>query len=96
MTSAGLAGSVIVPTSTPRYERVMIDLRKRIAAGEFEPTGRLPSTRELVEQYSERLGGSISRGPIREAITRMIVLGELRGEQGDAVYRVKKDEDSDT
>jgi GntR family transcriptional regulator len=89
MTSAGRAGSVIVPTTTPRYERVMIDLRKRIAAGEFEPTGRLPSTAQLVAHYK------FSRETIRQAITRMKVLGELRGEQGDAVYRVEKDEDED-
>lgn len=85
MTSAGLAGSVIMPTTVPKYERVMNDLRRRIAEGEFEPTGRLPSTRQLVEQYS------YSRETIRQAITRMTVAGELRGEQGDAVYRIKKD-----
>ncbi len=75
-----------MPTTVPRYERVMNDLRKRIADGEFEPTGRLPSTRQLVEQYG------FSRETIRQAITRMTVAGELRGEQGDAVYVVKKDE----
>lgn len=88
MDSPGRAGSVIVPTTTPRYERVMIDLRKRIAEGEFEPTGRLPSTADLIAHYK------FSRETIRQAITRMQVLGELRGEQGDAVYRVLKDEES--
>lgn len=88
MASAGRAGSVIVPTTTPRYERVMISLRERIAAGEFEPDGRLPSTRQLVDHYG------FSRETIRQAITRMTMLGELRGEQGDAVYRVLKDEAS--
>lgn len=86
MNSTRLAGSFIVPTTTPRYERVMNDLRDRIAAGEFEPTGRLPSTAQLVAHYK------FSRETIRQAITRMKVLGELRGEQGDAVYRVKKDD----
>lgn len=87
MDSARLAGSSIVPTTTPRYERVMNDLRRRIAEGEFEPTGRLPSTPQLVDHYG------FSRETIRQAITRLQLLGELRGEQGDAVYRVKKDED---
>ena len=78
-----------MPTTVPRYERVMNDLRRRIAEGEFEPTGRLPSTAELVDHYG------FSRETIRQAIIRMQVLGELRGEQGDAVYRVRQDEDAE-
>ncbi|HEY7043270.1 MAG TPA: GntR family transcriptional regulator [Nocardioidaceae bacterium] len=75
-----------MPTTVPKYEKVMNDLRRRIAEGEFEPTGRLPSTRQLVDHYG------FSRETIRQAITRMQMLGELQGEQGDAVYVVKKDE----
>lgn len=84
MTSRRRAGSVIVPTTEPRYERVMNDLRRRIADGEFEPDGKLPSTRELVEQYGW------STQTIRQAITLMTALGELRSEQGVGVYRVAK------
>lgn len=85
MTSARRAGSVIVPTTTPRYERVMNSLRERIAAEEFEPTGKLPSTSELVAQYGW------STQTIRKAIETMTLLGELRAEQGVGVFRVKKD-----
>lgn len=85
MTSARRAGSVIVPTTTPRYERVMNDLRRRIADGEFEPSGKLPSTRELVAEYG------YSTQTIRKAVDSLILLGELRGEQGAGVYRVKKE-----
>lgn len=69
-----------------RYERVMADLRKRIAAGEFtDDDGKLPSTAALVEHYG------FSRETIRQAITRMILLGELRGEQGAGVYVERRD-----
>lgn len=75
-----------MPYEEPRYERVMADLRKRIAAGEFDATkGKLPSTAALIEHYG------FSRETIRQAITRMILLGELRGEQGAGVYVVPRD-----
>lgn len=34
-----------------RYEAIADDLEKRIEAGEFPPGSRLPSRRELIEQY---------------------------------------------
>lgn len=34
-----------------RYEVIADDLEKRIRAGEFPPGSRLPSRRELIEQY---------------------------------------------
>ncbi|MET3428112.1 DNA-binding GntR family transcriptional regulator [Actinoplanes tereljensis] len=34
-----------------RYEEIAIDLQKRIDGGEFPPGARLPSRRELIEQY---------------------------------------------
>lgn len=73
-----------VPTTEPRYERVMADLRRRIADGEFDDEGKLPSTAALVDHYG------FSRETIRQAITRMILLGELRGEQGVAVHVVSR------
>lgn len=73
-----------MPYEEPRYERVMSDLRRRISAGEF-PGGKLPSTAALVAEYG------FSRETIRQAITRMILLGELRGEQGAGVYVVERD-----
>ncbi|SNY58160.1 winged helix-turn-helix domain-containing protein [Paractinoplanes atraurantiacus] len=34
-----------------RYEEIATDLEKRIEAGEFPPGSRLPSRRQLIEQY---------------------------------------------
>lgn len=69
-----------------RYERVMRELRTRIARGDYEPDGRLPSTAELAEEFG------YARQTIRQAITIMTTLGELRGEPGVGVYRVKKEQ----
>jgi GntR family transcriptional regulator len=35
-----------------RYEEIADSLRERIAAGEFPPGSRLPSRRELIEEYA--------------------------------------------
>lgn len=35
-----------------RYEEVASDLRSRIESGEYPPGSRLPSRRELAEEYS--------------------------------------------
>jgi DNA-binding GntR family transcriptional regulator len=75
-----------MPSTEARWERVMRVLRARIAAGEYEPDGRLPSTAELAGEFK------VSKPTVRQAITVMTALGELRGEQGVAVYRVKKEE----
>lgn len=69
-----------MPSTEPRYERVMRALRERIANGDYDPTGRLPSTAELAEEFG------FSYGTIRQAITIMTALGELRGEPGVAVW----------
>jgi DNA-binding GntR family transcriptional regulator len=76
-----------MPATEPRWERVMRLLRERIAKGEFEPEGRLPSTAALAEEYE------VSKPTVRQAITVMTALGELRGEQGVAVYRVNRKSD---
>ena len=75
-----------MPATEARWERVMRLLRERIAAGEFEPDGKLPSTAELAAVYE------VSKPTVRQAITVMTALGEVRGEPGVAVYRVKKSE----
>lgn len=78
---AGLAGSIAVPAEfTPLYRRVMAEIRDKIRTGEWPPGHRLPSTRDLAVQYD------VAPGTIREAVNRLIELGELRGHQGLAVF----------
>jgi GntR family transcriptional regulator len=66
-----------MPTNLePHYRRIMADIRRRIAAGEFAPGAELPSTRAIAEMYG------VAPGRVRWAITLMIESGELRGHQG--------------
>jgi DNA-binding GntR family transcriptional regulator len=54
--------------TTPRYVQIADDLRGQIAAGVYPPGGKLPSNKDLTEQYG------VADGTIRAA------LEELRGE----------------
>lgn len=67
----------LVQGSTPELIAGMI--RNAIAAGEFEPGTQL---RE--KQLAERL--AVSRGPLREALQRLIQEGLLRAERNRGVY----------
>lgn len=85
MGSSGLAGSDTM--SEPYYRRVLLDLRARIAAGEWVPGTKLPSTRALVDEYRVRLDhAELSHLTIRRAVEILIETGELRGQQGLGVY----------
>jgi len=85
----GRAGSTVMPSTEARYERVMRLLRERIARGEYNAAdGKLPSTAKLADEFG------FSPGTIRQAITIMTALGELRGEPGVAVY-VNRQETTD-
>jgi GntR family transcriptional regulator len=73
--------AITMPTNfEPHYRRIIADLRRRIAAGEFAPGAKLPSTRALAEMYG------VAPGSVRQAITLMIESGELRGHQGLGVF----------
>lgn len=87
MGSARLAGSATM--SEPFYRRIITDLRARIANGEFAPGDKLPSTRDLVAYYREHLPAeNLNPATVRHAISLLIELGELRGQQGLGVYVV--------
>jgi GntR family transcriptional regulator len=72
---------IVVPKNfEPHYRRIIADLRRRIAAGEFPPGAKLPSTRALADQYG------VAPGSVRQAITLLTEVGELRGHQGLGVF----------
>ncbi|MEU1585834.1 GntR family transcriptional regulator [Micromonospora sp. NPDC005710] len=52
----------------------MADIRRRIAAGEWPPGHKLPSTKDMAELYN--VG---SQSTVRQAITILIETGELYG-----------------
>src|SRR5215207_11612931 len=60
---------------------VVIDgIRQMITSGELVAGSRLPVEREL----GARLG--VSRGPLREGVRALVVLGVLETRQGDGTY----------
>lgn len=64
----------------PLYQRVIDDIVHKIDSGILRPGDRLPSTREMAAEYV------VSPGTIREAITRLLERGKLRGHQGLGVF----------
>lgn len=67
------------PVKQPRIsEEVRQQLREAILRGEYKPGGKLPSERELCEQFQ------VSRVVIREAIRTLELKGFLRLKQGAA------------
>ncbi|MET9537874.1 GntR family transcriptional regulator [Streptomyces sp. NPDC006553] len=51
-------------TGKPAYQQVAEQLRQRIAAGEFDETGKLPSLAEIQEKYGVTV--TVARAAIRQ------------------------------
>ncbi|MFC9844324.1 winged helix-turn-helix domain-containing protein [Streptomyces sp. NPDC060223] len=62
------------------YQQVADDLRRRIAAGEFAETGRLPSLADLQSAYS------VTITVAREAIRRLTADGLAVSHQGKGAF----------
>lgn len=87
MDSTGLAGSITM--SEPFYRRILTDIRNRIASGDWPPGAKLPSTRELMLYYRGLYGSpTLTHSTVRHAVSLLIEMGELRGQQGLGVYVV--------
>lgn len=68
------------------YERVIEDIRARIASGDLIPKVALPTAQQLAESYTEHWGRSVSVGTVRRAIDLLKDRGELEGQQGRGVF----------
>lgn len=73
------------PDFEPYYVKIMNDMRRRIASGEWPAGHKLPSTPELTTMY-ERLLGARSNINVRRAIAELKKTGELRTHQGAGVW----------
>lgn len=62
------------------WREIREDLRRKIQAGIYPSGSKLPSTRELADQYET------SPVTVRRAVDTMIELGELIGRQGIGVF----------
>jgi GntR family transcriptional regulator len=58
----------------------MDDIRTQIGDGRLRPGDRLPSTPRLAAQYG------VSPGTVRQAVSRLLEVGVLRGQPGLAVF----------
>ncbi|MFF5277533.1 GntR family transcriptional regulator [Streptomyces sp. NPDC000133] len=67
-------------TTAPRIHEIASNLRARIDAGEFPPGSKLPSTRELSEQYA------ISAQAIARVVSLLKGDGLVEGRQGAGVF----------
>ena len=72
--------SAAVEPARSRSNVVIDGIRQMIMSGELVAGSRLPVEREL----GERLG--VSRGPLREGVRALVILGVLETRQGDGTY----------
>ena len=72
-------------TSQPLYYRILLDLREKIERGKLTPGTRLPSEKELMEEYG------VSRVTIRHVLKELCDLGvtEHRGKRGHFVATLR-------
>ncbi|WP_331726219.1 GntR family transcriptional regulator [Streptomyces sp. NBC_00470] len=64
----------------PPFQRVAADLRRRIAAGEWDTGDRLPSRAQLAREYS--VGANV----LQRAQERLIIEGILEGRSGSGTF----------
>lgn len=63
-----------------KYEKIAQDLLNRIHETEFHTTGKLPTERELMEQYTA------SRNTVRQALKVLLNSGAVYSKQGSGVW----------
>lgn len=68
------------PGAPLKYREIADGLRRRIASGEFLPTGKLPPERDLVKEYGA------SQGTVRQAIATLRDEGVVESRVGSGVY----------
>jgi GntR family transcriptional regulator len=64
----------------PLWRRIRQDIQGQIAAGVLKPGDKLPTTKELAEQYDT------SGVTVRKAVEVLIEAGVLEGRQGIGVF----------
>jgi GntR family transcriptional regulator len=71
----------------PFYRRVLADIRARIASGQWPPGHKLPTNAALRDFYRVLLDNpQLANDTVQKAVTILKESGELRGQQGKAVY----------
>ena len=68
----------------PKYEEIAVELQRQIETGLLAPSARLPTEKELSDQYDA------SRNTVREAIKRLMGLGLVETRAGQGTFVTKK------
>jgi len=72
---------ILKPIKTRKiYEQIVDQIGQLVAHGQLKPGDRLPSERELVEQFQ------VSRASIREAISALEMMGLIEVRSGEGTY----------
>ncbi|MFI5841174.1 GntR family transcriptional regulator [Catenuloplanes sp. NPDC051500] len=69
---------------TPHYRRVAAEIRRQIEEGDLPPGAKIPSTRELQEQYG------VGNNAVYMAVTLLEQEGLIEGHQGKGRYVVDR------
>lgn len=69
-----------MPPYVPLWRRIRRDIQARIDAGLLKPGDKLPTTKELAQQYDT------SSVTVRKAVELLIESGVLEGRQGIGVF----------
>jgi DNA-binding GntR family transcriptional regulator len=65
---------------TPSYQRIVADIRNKIASGQLAPGAQLPTVAKLCEDYG------VSTTAVRNAMLTLRTQGLVEGHQGKGVY----------
>ena len=69
-----------VAETPKRYQRVAATVATAIEAGRYKPGQRLPSERDLAEEFG------VSRPTIREAMLALEIRGMVKARHGSGIY----------
>jgi GntR family transcriptional regulator len=72
--------SVMGDEAVQPFQRIVLDVRKKIAAGQITVGEKLPSTRELANEYG------VAAGTVQRALSELRTAGVIYSHQGRGSY----------
>lgn len=72
--------SVMRDEAVQPFQRIVLDVRDKIAAGQLQPGEKLSSTRELAEEYG------VAPGTVQRALSELRAAGVIYSHQGRGSY----------
>jgi DNA-binding GntR family transcriptional regulator len=72
--------SVMGDEAVQPFQRIVLDVRKKITAGQITVGEKLPSTRELADEYG------VAAGTVQRALSELRTAGVIYSHQGRGSY----------